>query len=241
MSQYDADRAAVIICLGIHPHNPDKTLQSLMVCSGVLDYFRAIHGNGYIMTINFSGTKLLQAKTPEQAAASLREDCEDWSTVLDRAVNRVKRDAPSSCKFVEIILIGTDEVPCRIRDCATLCGQFKASALRINSILVEPPADDGSGAPPAYTKPSGWTILSSPSRSSYYPEDVAQEPESYEDVFEDGWGMVRIARETGGLTLLPNAEGKLAIHQLFSEMFRRWGESYWKSATPAGPARMMTG
>lgn len=45
----------------------------------------------------------------------------------------------------------------------------------------------------------------------------------------DGFGMVGLARATGGLTLEPTSEGKLAVHQLFGEMFRRWGEEYWKT------------
>lgn len=224
MSQYD-DKAAVVICLGINPYSSDKTMQGLMVCSGILDYFRAIHGRGYIMTINFSGTRLLQAKTPEQAAACLREDCLDWSSVLDRAVARLRRDAPASCSHIEVVLVGTDDVPSRVRDPADACAKLRANGVRVNSILIEAPGDDDDGTGRPAPKAGGWTILDgSPTKDradSWYEEPVEVA----------SWGMVRLARETGGLSLLPNTEGKLAMHQLFSEMFRRWGEGYWKSAS----------
>lgn len=221
MSHNDShDKAAVVLCLGFNPHSLDKTMDSLTVCSGILDYFRAIHGRGYIMTINFSGTRLLQAKTPEEAGACIREECLDWKTVLDRAVERINNDAPASCKYVEVVLVGTDEVPSKIKDSAELCRGFRTSGVRINSILVEASSASEGPAPEAYPSNSGWTVLdhSPTSQGSWYEE-------------EDGWGMIRIARETGGLTLSPNTEGKLAIHQLFSEMFRRWGEDYWKAAS----------
>lgn len=230
MAQHD-DKAVVVICLGINPYSSEKTLQGLMVCSGILDYFRAINGRGYIMTVNFSGTRLLQAKTPEQAAACLREDCLDWSSVLDRAVARLRRDAPAAaCRHVEVVLVGTDDVPSRVRDPASACARLRGNGVRVNSILIESPGDDGDdddssgrGRGSSIPKAGGWKILDgSPttdrSDSWYEPEEVS-------------WGMVRLARETGGLSLLPNTEGKLAMHQLFSEMFRRWGEGYWKSAS----------
>lgn len=231
------DRAAVVICLGINPYSPEKTMQGLVVCSGILDYFRAIQGRGYIMTINFSGTRLLQAKTPEQAAACLREDCADWAGVLDKAVQRLRRDAPA-CRHVEVVLVGTDEVPSHVRDSAELCRRFKGNGIRINSILIEPTGDDenGGGGPNGGSgrgfsnTGGGWTILDGSPTSSV-------RASSLYDAEPDVWGMVRLARETGGLSLLPNTEGKLAMHQLFSEMFRRWGEGYWKSTTAGQKSR----
>lgn len=234
MSDYD-DKAALVICLGINPQSEEKTLQGLVVCSGILDYFRAIHGRGYIMTINFSGTKLLAARTPEQAAACLREECKDWSSVIDRAVMRLRRDAPAACRHTEVVLVGTDEVPSRVRDPEDACARLRGNGVRVNSIVIEASADEGGESDGeggggrgggvmrgAARKMGGWKIISQVSErtKSWYEPDV-----------EGSWGMVRLARETGGLSLLPNAEGKLAMHQLFSEMFRRWGETYWKSAS----------
>lgn len=221
----------MVICLGINPYSPEKTMQGLVVCSGILDYFRAIQGRGYIMTINFSGTRLLQAKTPEQAAACLREDCTDWAGVLDKAVNRLRRDAPS-CRHVEVVLVGTDEVPSHIRDSADLCRRFKGNGIRINSILIEPTNEDADGGrrgTRSFSSGGGWTILDGSPTSARASSMYEPEP--------DVWGMVRLARETGGLSLLPNTEGKLAMHQLFSEMFRRWGEGYWKSTSAGQKSR----
>lgn len=214
------EKAVVIICLGLNPYSLDKTLQSLMVCSGVLDYFRAIHGRGYIMTINFSGTRLLQAKTPEMAEACLREECYDWAGVLERAEQRMGKDTPEQCRHCELVFVGTDEVPKKIRDVPGVCQRLRLNGIRINSIVVEPTLgkEEGSGPVPM----RGWTMLT-PSREYHHPDDSDEE--------DSEWNMVRIARATGGLTLEPNTEGKLAVHQLFGEMFRRWGEDYWKSAS----------
>lgn len=231
MSAADSsDKAALVLCLGLHPDSLDKTMQSLVVCSGVLDYFRAIHGRGFIMTVNFSGTKLLSASNHVEGQACLREDCPDWRTVLDKALARVRRDAPESCKYIEVVLIGTDEVPSGIRDPDAVCRDFRASGVRINSIVLEGAGSDdygvvgggGSGGPSSFNK-NGWVIIDEEGAPSY----------------NEGWHMARFARETGGLTLFPNTEGKLAIHQLFGEMFRRWGDEYWKKAS-AGMKRSNT-
>lgn len=226
MSNADSDKAAVVLCLGLHPSSLDKTMQSLVVCSGVLDYFRAIHGRGFIMTVNFSGTKLLSASNHVEGQACLREDCPDWRAVLDKALARVRRDAPESCKYIEVVLIGTDEVPSGIRDPDALCREFRASGVRINSIVLEGVGSEygvvGSGNASSFNK-NGWIIIDEEGTPSY----------------NEGWSMARFARETGGLTLFPNTEGKLAIHQLFGEMFRRWGDEYWKKAT-AGVKRSFT-
>lgn len=217
----DSDKAAVVLCLGLHPSSLDKTMQSLIVCSGVLDYFRAIHGRGFIMTVNFSGTKLLNANNHVEGQACLREDCPDWRAVLDKALARVRRDAPASCKYIEVVLIGTDDVPSGIRDPEAVCNEFRDSGVRINAIVLD--AVDGGGPASSSFNKNGWVIIDEEGSSSY----------------TEGWSMARFARETGGLTLFPNTEGKLAIHQLFGEMFRRWGEEYWKKAS-AGLKRSYT-
>lgn len=219
MDQFE--KAAVIVCLGLNPNSLDKTMQSLVVCSGILDYFRAIHGRGYIMTINFSGTKLLKAKNPDQAQACLREDCYDWDAVIARAAERASADVPESCRYVELVLVGTDEVPCRVDRPDALCRQLKARGIRINSVVIEPGADGVNRSSFMPQAAGGWIVIDNSPKGDAHPRRG------------DGpadWGMVQLARGTGGLTLMPNTEGKLAIHQLFSEMFRRWGEAYWKSA-----------
>lgn len=229
-----ADKAAVVLCLGLHPQSLDKTIQSLVVCSGVLDYFRAIHGRGYIMTVNFSGTKLLQANTHDEGAACLREDCPDWRTVLDKAITRVRRDAPESCRYIELILIGTDEVPSGIADPAAVCRELREGGIRINSIVLEGGGAGGGGADGTGDGPDGSSGRNAWKNNGW----VVLDDENDDDDDEDGasrkntkgWNMTRFARETGGLSLFPNTEGKLAIHQLFGEMFRRWGDNYWKSA-----------
>lgn len=214
MSRFD--KALIIICLGKNPYSPEKTLQSLMICSGILDYFRAIHGKGYLMTINFSGTKLLAAKTPAMAEASLRDDCSDWAGALQRAEERMEQDSPRRYRYCEIVLVGTDEVPSRIEDAPELCQRLKLDGIRINSMVVEPILKDEEGA--GATQTGGWRMLT-PSLQFY--DDGEEE--------EGRLGMVGLARATGGLTLEPNTEGKLAVHQLFGEMFRRWGKDYWDS------------
>lgn len=220
MSRFD--KAIVIICLGKNPYATEKTLQSLVVCSGILDYFRAIHGKGYLMTINFSGTKLLQAKTPEMAEDSLRDDCNDWAGALQRAQERLEQDAPPGRRYrhCEIVLVGTDEVPSRIEDAPATCQRLKLDGIRVNSVVVEPARNDEDST----TRMGGWRVLT-PSLQFY--DDGEEE--------EGGYGMVGLARATGGLTLEPNSEGKLAVHQLFGEMFRRWGKDYWDSSASRAP------
>lgn len=217
------DKAVVIICLGPNPYSSEKTLQSLMVCSGILDYFRSIDGKGYIMTINFSGTKMLQAKTPEMAEASLRDDCEDWAGALHRVDERLAQ-TPQHCRHCEVIFVGTKEVPSRIQNAPALCRRLKARGVRINSVMVEPTVVDpaGPGAGPL----RGWKMLT-PSAPFFDENDPEKQ--------EVGSGMLELARATGGLTLFPNTEGKLAVHNLFSEMFRRWGKGYWESTAIEQP------
>lgn len=206
-----SDKAVIIICLGPNPTSPEKTMQSLKVCSGILDYFRGVHGKGYLMAINFSLTKLVQAKTPEMAEASLRNDCHDWAGALQRAHERLAQDSPRRYRHCEIVLVGTDEVPSRVEDASTLCERLNLDGVRVNSIMVEPKVSDEDGA--AATSLGEWAIVT----PTFEEED-------------GGWGMIRLARATGGLSLEPNSEGKLAVHQLFGEMFRRWGKDYWASA-----------
>lgn len=201
-------------------------MQSLVVCSGVLDYFRAIHGRGFIMTVNFSGTKLLSASNHKEGQACLREDCPDWRTVLEKALSRARRDAPESCKYIEVVLIGTDEVPSGIRDPEAMCREFRQNGVRINSIVLEGGSAQGVvGATQSSFNNNGWIIIDDEGMPTH----------------TEGWSMSRFARETGGLTLFPNTEGKLAIHQLFGEVFRRWGDNYWKKASVAmKPSRSYT-
>lgn len=159
-----------------------------------------------------------------EGEACLREDCPDWRSVLDKALARVRRDAPESCKYIEVVLIGTDEVPSGIPDPDVVCREFRASGVRINAIVLEGGAGGeyggvgggvGGDGQSAFNK-NGWIMI--------------DETEDGAPSYTDGWNMARFARETGGLTLFPNTEGKLAIHQLFGEMFRRWGDEYWKKA-----------
>lgn len=211
------DKAIIIICLGINPTARDKPLKSLLVCSGVLDYFRAIQGRGYIMTINFSGSKLLQATTPAMLEACLREDGTSWASVLRRAEERISRDAPQQCGHCEIVCVGTDQVPFPAAEDgpAVWSQRLRRRGIRVNSIVVQ----DEPGTAGSY-KNGSWRMLTP---SAQYDDDSDTETE--------GRGIGELARATGGLTLEPNAEGKLAVHQLFGEMFRRWGEDYWRSAS----------
>lgn len=234
MDGSNAENAAVVLCLGLHPTSLDKTMQSLVVCSGVLDYFRAIHGRGFIMTVNFSGTKLLRASNHVEGEACLREDCHDWRSVLDKALDRVRRDAPESCKHVEVVLIGTDEVASGIPDPDAVCREFRGGGVRINSIVLEGGEDAGGGDGGGVGGPGGVGGKSAFHKNGWVIIDEDGAPS-----YTEGWNMARFARETGGLTLFPNTEGKLAIHQLFGEMFRRWGEDYWKKAA-AGMKRANT-
>ncbi|KAF3768570.1 hypothetical protein M406DRAFT_326998 [Cryphonectria parasitica EP155] len=216
-----SDRAAVIVCLGPHPQSLDKTMQSLVVCSGILDYFRATQGRGYIMTINFSGTRLLQARDPDEAQACLREDCRDWSAILARAAERARADAPETCRHVEVVLVGTNDCPAGAADLDTLCRQLKAQGIRVNAVVVEPESPTSGRTRSSFVPglAGGWIVL-----------DDGPAGEARRRQTGPNWGMVQIARGTGGLTLMPNAEGKLAIYQLFTEIFRRWGEQYWSMA-----------
>lgn len=215
-------RAAIVICLGLSPVSQDRTMKSLAICSGVLDYLRDVQGRGCIMTVNFSGRRLLQSNSPKLAEQCIREDCEDWCDVLDAASRLVKRNA-AECTELEILLVGTDEVPCR-GDPASLCQAYKGNGIRINSILTDS------------TQPTTSPQQSSSRRTERF--EVISVADPFVDPEEDavaagrrtrGWDMTRLARETGGLTLSPNTEGKLALHLLFGEMFRRWGEQYWRA------------
>ncbi|KAH8780299.1 hypothetical protein F5883DRAFT_638839 [Diaporthe sp. PMI_573] len=215
-------RAAIVICLGLSPVSQDRTMKSLAICSGVLDYLRDVQGRGCIMTVNFSGRRLLQSNSPKLAEQCIREDCEDWCDVLDAASRLVKRNA-AECTELEILLVGTDEVPCR-GDPASLCQAYKGNGIRINSILTDS------------TQPTTSPQQGSSRRTERF--EVISVADPFVDPGEDamaagrrtrGWDMTRLARETGGLTLSPNTEGKLALHLLFGEMFRRWGEQYWRA------------
>ena len=215
-------RAAIVICLGLSPVSQDRTMKSLAICSGVLDYLRDVQGRGCIMTVNFSGRRLLQSNSPKLAEQCIREDCEDWCDVLDAASRLVKRNA-AECTELEILLVGTDEVPCR-GDPASLCQAYKGNGIRISSILTDS------------TQPTTSPQQGSSRRTERF--EVISVADPFVDPEEDamaagrrtrGWDMTRLARETGGLTLSPNTEGKLALHLLFGEMFRRWGEQYWRA------------
>lgn len=178
------------------------------------------------MAVNFSATRLLHARTPAQAEASLRDDSYDWGAVLDRAVERLDRDVPAGAgddrkRHVEILLVGTNEVPAVKSSSAALCARFRARGMRVNAVLVGASAAEAAAlgdSGPALEE-NGWTIVEdSPGSSTTWYED------------DEAWGMVRLARETGGLVLWPDEGGRLAVHQLFGEMFRRWGEAYWNSS-----------
>ncbi|KAI3395864.1 hypothetical protein diail_801 [Diaporthe ilicicola] len=215
-------RAAIVICLGLSPLSQDRTMKSLAICSGVLDYLRDVQGRGCIMTVNFSGRRLLQSNSPKVAEQCIREDCEDWCDILDAASRLVKRNA-AECTELEVVLVGTSEVPCR-GDPASMCQAYKGNGIRINSILTEPAQATASPTQGGRQKAERFEIISV--------ADPFADPED-DDMFvrqdTGGWDMTRLARETGGLTLSPNTEGKLALHLLFGEMFRRWGEGYWRA------------
>src|SRR4051812_19676782 len=85
-------RAAIVICLGLSPISHDRTMKSLAICSGVLDYLRGIQGRGYIMTVNFSGRRLMQSNSPKTAEQCIRGDCEKWCDVLEAASRLLKRN-----------------------------------------------------------------------------------------------------------------------------------------------------
>jgi hypothetical protein len=216
-------RAAIVICLGLSPVSQDRTMRSLAVCSGVLDYLRAVQGRGCIMTVNFSGRRLMQSNSPKLAEQCIREDCEDWCDVLNAASRLVKRNAPE-CTELEVLLVGPDEVPCR-GDPASICQAYKGNGIRINSILTDSTQSTtspllGSGG----RKTERFEIISVADPFADPEEDAMSAAQRGRE-----WDMTRLARETGGLTLSPNTEGKLAVHLLFGEMFRRWGEKYWKA------------
>lgn len=215
-------RAAIVICLGLSPVSQDRTMKSLAICSGVLDYLRDVQGRGCIMTVNFSGRRLLQSNSPKIAEQCIREDCEDWCDVLDAASRLVKRNAPD-CTEMEVVLVGTDEVPCR-GDAVSMCQAFKGNGIRVNSILTDSTQQTASPTQAGIRKTERFEIISVAG-----PFADPEESGPFMRQLPGAWDMTRLARETGGLTLSPNTEGKLALHLLFGEMFRRWGEEYWKA------------
>lgn len=198
-------------------------MKSLAICSGVLDYLRDVQGRGCIMTVNFSGRRLLQSNSPKLAEQCIREDCEDWCDVLDAASRLVKRNA-AGCTELEVLLVGTDEVPCR-GDPASVCQACKGNGIRINSILTDSTQPTSSPQQGSGRRHERFEIISVADPFADPEEDAVPAAQRTR-----GWDMTRLARETGGLTLRPNTEGKLALHLLFGEMFRRWGEQYWRAA-----------
>lgn len=216
-------RAAIVICLGLSPVSQDRTMKSLAICSGVLDYLRDVQGRGCIMTVNFSGRRLMQSNSPKLAEQCIREDCEDWCDVLDAASRLVKRNA-AECTELEVLLVGTDEVPCR-GDPLSICQAYRGNGIRINSILTDSTQPTTSPQQGSGRRPERFEIISVADPFADPEEDAMSAAQRTR-----GWDMTRLARETGGLTLSPNTEGKLALHLLFGEMFRRWGEQYWRVA-----------
>lgn len=216
-------RAAIVICLGLSPVSQDRTMKSLAICSGVLDYLRDVQGRGCIMTVNFSGRRLLQSNSPKLAEQCIREDCEDWCDVLDAASRLVKRNA-AECTELEVLLVGTDEVPCR-GDPGSVCQAYKGNGIRINSILTDSTQTTSSPQQGGSRRTDRFEIISVADPFADPDEDAMSAGQR-----SRGWDMTRLARETGGLTLSPNTEGKLALHLLFGEMFRRWGEQYWRAS-----------